>query len=121
MITEFGKLLRKLRIDHSEILKDMAEKLGVSSAFLSAVETGKRNIPESWPDEIAKLYSLDAKTSRQLKELTDSSIKNVKFNIDKAGAAKRQAALVFARNFDDMTEDMAQKLINILQRQKPGE
>ena len=47
MITEYGKFLRKLRIDQGQILKTMAEKLGVSSAFLSAVrksqKLGKKN------------------------------------------------------------------------------
>jgi len=48
MITEYGKFLRKLRIDQGQILKTMAEKLGVSSAFLSAVENGKKKIPKTF-------------------------------------------------------------------------
>ena len=42
MITSLGTFLRKLRLAKGEILKDMAECLGVSSAFLSAVENGKK-------------------------------------------------------------------------------
>ena len=42
MITRFGKELRKIRIDHGEILKDMAEKLQVTPSFLSSVEVGKK-------------------------------------------------------------------------------
>ena len=42
MITSLGRFLRKLRIDQGEILKDMADKLGVSVSFLSAVENGKK-------------------------------------------------------------------------------
>ena len=38
MLTSLGKFLRKLRIDRGEILKDMADKLGVTVSFLSAVE-----------------------------------------------------------------------------------
>ena len=48
MLTSIGRFLRKLRIENGEILKDMAEALGVSSAFLSAVENGKKKMPESW-------------------------------------------------------------------------
>ena len=43
MLTSFGKFCRKLRINNGELLYDMAEKLDVSSAFLSKVENGKRN------------------------------------------------------------------------------
>ena len=46
MLTEFGKALRKIRIDRQQLLKDMANKLGVSSAYLSAVENGKRRMPQ---------------------------------------------------------------------------
>ena len=35
MITAFGKFLRILRMDNGEILKTMAEKLEVTSSFLS--------------------------------------------------------------------------------------
>ena len=42
MLTALGKFLRKLRIDNGEILKDMADKLGVTASFLSAVENGKK-------------------------------------------------------------------------------
>lgn len=45
MLTGIGKFLRKLRIDNEEILKDMADALGVSSAFLSAVENGRKKMP----------------------------------------------------------------------------
>ena len=33
-LTEFGKFLRKLRIDNEELLKDMAIKLNTTPAFL---------------------------------------------------------------------------------------
>ena len=47
MVTSFGKALRKLRIDRGMVLKNMADMLGVSSAYLSAIELGKRAIPDS--------------------------------------------------------------------------
>ena len=44
MLTSLGRFLRKLRIDRGEILKNMAEKLEVTSSFLSAVENGKKRM-----------------------------------------------------------------------------
>ena len=52
MLPSIGRFLRKLRIDNGEILKDMAEALGVSSAFLSAVENGKKKMPEGWIEKL---------------------------------------------------------------------
>ena len=34
MPTEFGKIIRKIRIDNDVLLKDMANALNISSAFL---------------------------------------------------------------------------------------
>ena len=56
-LTEFGKFLRKLRIDNGELLKDMAIKLNTTPAFLSMVETGRRSIPKKLEEEIENSYS----------------------------------------------------------------
>lgn len=45
MLTEFGKLLRIIRINSGDTSKDMAKKLNLSPSYLSAIESGKRNIP----------------------------------------------------------------------------
>jgi transcriptional regulator with XRE-family HTH domain len=46
-MTPFGAKLRALRSDRGITLKDMAAALGVSSAYLSALEHGQRGRP-SW-------------------------------------------------------------------------
>ena len=56
MLTEVGRFLRKLRIDHGEILKDMADKLDVTVSYLSAVENGKRHMPSEWNERICDDY-----------------------------------------------------------------
>lgn len=65
-LTEFGKFLRKLRIDNEELLKDMSVKLNVTPSFLSMVETGRRSIPKKWEEEIEKIYSLNLKQKEEL-------------------------------------------------------
>lgn len=44
-MTPFGDRMRKLRAERNVTLKEMAEALGVSSAYLSALEHGKRGRP----------------------------------------------------------------------------
>jgi transcriptional regulator with XRE-family HTH domain len=44
-MTPFGDKMRKLRAARGVTLKEMAEELGVSSAYLSALEHGKRGRP----------------------------------------------------------------------------
>ena len=42
-VTEFGKFSRKLRIENDELLRDMANKLGVTASYLSAEEIYQKN------------------------------------------------------------------------------
>jgi transcriptional regulator with XRE-family HTH domain len=44
-MTPFGEKMRKLRADRGITLKQMSEALGISSAYLSALEHGKRGRP----------------------------------------------------------------------------
>ena len=44
-MTPFGDRMRKLRAERNMTLKDMAEAVGVSPAYLSALEHGKRGRP----------------------------------------------------------------------------
>ncbi len=44
-MTPFGERIRKLRADQGITLKQMSQAIGVSSAYLSALEHGKRGRP----------------------------------------------------------------------------
>jgi transcriptional regulator with XRE-family HTH domain len=102
MTTEFGKFLRKLRIDCGEIIQNMAGKLGVTASYLSAVETGKRNIPSSWIEEISNLYSLPLEERNDLANAAARSATSVEVEFGNATPEKRDVAILFARKFESM-------------------
>ena len=110
MLTAFGIALRKLRLDCGEILKTMADKLEISSSYLSAIEVGKRNIPEDFISKLCLLYNLDSVRVRELEEAKFESQAEVAFSLDGATLGKREAALLFARKFDDLDELTAEKI-----------
>lgn len=114
MLTVVGKFLRKLRIDRGEILFDMAKGLGVSSAFLSAVENGKKKMPDAWISKLEALYSLSSSQIAELKDAVAETNSIVELNISNASDQNRQLALMFARRFDSLDEDTSKKLINVL-------
>ena len=113
MLTAFGKFCRKLRIENEEILKDMAEKLGVTPAYLSAVEVGKRNIPVEWFNAITSTYALSAKEQRDLQEAIDSSAKQIKINLDNYSERQKQTAVMFARKLSTLNDSELEKLAKI--------
>ena len=114
--TKFGKFVRKLRIDRCEYLKDMADKLGVKPSFLSMVETGNKSIPVSWYESIVSIYSLNEAEQEELKEAMEDSKNSIKINLKNASDLKRQTSVVFARSFDEMSPETAQKILELLEK-----
>ena len=114
MLTAFGKVLRIIRINNNEILKDMAQKLGVTTSYLSAVETGKRNIPHDWSDKIIRLYGLNPEESANIKDAGWKSTNQLKIDIKEAEKSKREMALEFARKFDDLSEEEIRNIMFIV-------
>lgn len=110
-----GKFLRKLRIDHDEYLRDMAGKLGVSVAFLSAVENGKKKMPSDWNRRIVQVYAL---TAGQVKEFTEVVAYDGDGVLDmRLGDMKiedRKLSLTFARKLATMPPERKRQLQMLL-------
>ena len=121
MLTEFGKVLRKIRIDKQILLKNMADTLKVSSAYLSAVENGKRRIPQDWVEKISKEYTLDGEQKAELSKAADNSMLDVKISLDGASEIKRDAVLSFARALDGLSDEELTKIMSSMRKaQKRG-
>lgn len=117
MITEFGKALRKLRIERNEVLKDMADKLQMTSSYLSAIECGKRNIPSDFISRIVDIYQLNEDEIHILHEARDHCIDRIEIKLSGNGGQKRDLALQFARKFDDLDNETAKTILNFLKKQ----
>lgn len=68
MLTEFGKFVRKLRIDRGLVLYEMVQMLEVSSATLSGAECGRRHVPKGWVHKIATAYGLSTEQAAELEK-----------------------------------------------------
>ena len=115
MYTKFGEFMRVLRIKHHEIMGDIADMLGVSLPFLSAVENGKRNVPTDWVDKIVSHYNLSPEETQELLEAIEQSKTQIKLDLKSSEFFQRTAALQFARSFDNMDEDTAKRIIELLE------
>lgn len=96
-ITEYGKVLRIIRMNSGELLKDMASKLDVTSSYLSAIENGKRNIPQEFTEKIIAIYNLDTKTKVDLELAETKSTDCIKLNLKNASAEQQDLAFAFAK------------------------
>ena len=125
-VTAFGKELRKMRIDASEVLGTMAKKLGVSPAYLSSIENGQRDIPENLISALAKTYGLSQERQNELEELK-AQVKgavDVNFEDKKNNADYVETAVMFARDFSKLSEEqilMMKELLEKFQAKPSGE
>lgn len=109
-LTEFGKAVRKARLDVGENISSMATELNLSAAFLSGIETGRKKIPEAVVAAVQRFFSQRGLVIEKLPEMADVANKSVSLE----GLAPQQQMLVagFARtSFDaEMLENMAKLL-----------
>ncbi|WP_375653761.1 MULTISPECIES: XRE family transcriptional regulator [unclassified Bartonella] len=109
MLTSFGKILRKLCLDHSERLLDMAKKLDISVAFLSSVEIGKKSVPVG--QKIIELYALDQEKALLLRKAAYACRKS--FTIKTSDRLRREAVGMFSRFIDIFTQEDLEKFKQI--------
>lgn len=119
MRTGIGEFLRKLRITRDGILlKDMAVDLGVSSSFLSAVESGKKKFPSEWFAKIQEIYNLDEDEFKDLREAVAETNKMVEIDLEGLPMSSQKLAISFARNLDYIDKDTAEFIYNFLEKKK---
>ena len=114
MLTSFGKLCKKIRVDHNQVLYDMAKVLGVKPSFLSSVENGKKNVPENWCDIIHREYGLSTNEYKELLEAKDISKTQVKLNLVDCVDEDRALAFSFAITFEELSSEQKKKIYDIL-------
>lgn len=119
MLTSFGRFLRDLRHQHTELMRDMAERLNVSAAFLSAVETGKKSIPPGWGQLIAHAYKLPAAVAKEMNQAIDESARSVTIDLTGQSTERRSLAVALARQFGDLSDDEMAKLKQAMLLLKP--
>lgn len=114
--TSFGEFVRIQRIKHHEVMGDLARVLDVKVPFLSAVENGKKNVPSEWADKIITHYRLSDEEQKELEKAIEESKTQYKISTGKASSMQRRVALQFARSFDEMDEETALKILELLSK-----
>ncbi len=112
--TEFGKEIRKLRIDKNMTLLNMANKIGMSIAHLSAVETGRRNIHPVLVNKLLSVFTLDDERKEILSTLAYECNKSIKLNLSNTTHQCRQMTTAFGRRFQSLSTDDIKSIQKIL-------
>ncbi|MCB8819217.1 helix-turn-helix domain-containing protein [Microvirga rosea] len=114
-MTPFGERVRQLRRQRGLMLKDMAAHLGVSSAYLSALERGERGKP-TWTliQGVLQYFNIIWDEADELARLADLSDPRVK--LDTSGTDPKTTLLAnrLAREIRTLSERDIETMLGIL-------
>lgn len=114
-MTPFGQRLREMRARQGIPLKDMAAAIGVSAAYLSALEHGRRGKPGFvLMQAIIAYFNVIWDEADELKRLADMSDPRV--TVDTGGLDPRATLLAnrLAREIASLREDDLERLLACL-------
>jgi transcriptional regulator with XRE-family HTH domain len=114
-MTPFGSRLRALRAERGESLKDMADAIGVSAAYLSALEHGKRGVP-TWLllQRIIAHFNIIWDEAEDLQRLAELSDPRIVVDTASLSPLATEFANRLARDIPHLTEGDLARLMAIL-------
>ncbi len=116
-MTPFGQRLRQLRAERGITLKEMARGIGVSPAYLSALEHGHRGRP-GWHlvQRIIAYLNIIWDEAEELAEL--ARLSHPRVVIDTSGLSPEATLLanLLARRIDRLDEGTIRELLQVLEK-----
>lgn len=115
-LTPLGRALRILRIERGWRAKQMAAGIGVSGAFLSAVETGRKPVPADLVERVIRWGSLTPIEIGSL-DLAYAATMPVALRVPETMSAEdRVTAVLLARHFARLTHADLEEIRGIIAR-----
>ena len=110
-MTPFGEKLRSLRAERGVSQKAMAEAIGVSAAYLSALEHGRRGAP-TWTliQKIIGYFNIIWDDAEDLARLAESSHPRVRIDTSGLSPAATELANLLAESIEKLEEAELRKI-----------
>ena len=112
MITSLGRQLRIIRINCDETLKNMSDRIGISSAYLSAIENGNRDMSSEILDKIITEYKIEDELLLRTNYV--KSLKKFKINMKNFSGEKKLLTILLTKKIQSLNQDEVEKIKKIL-------
>lgn len=120
-MTPFGEKVRQLRKTRGITMKQMAKDLEVSSAYLSALEHGKRGKPgPGFVMQVAGYFNLIWDDAEELKELAGLSHPRIVVDTVERSAKATYLANLLSRRINRLDEQTIEDLIARIEQTIPS-
>lgn len=116
-MTKLGRELRKIRLDLGITLYEMATAIGISSAMLSSIETGKKPAPSNLIDKLASEYEAVKGRKTEFVNLANETKNEVRIVLGERSDAN-ELAFAFARKFDSLSSAEISQLMSTFNKSK---
>ncbi len=114
-MTPFGQKIRQLRQSHNITLKEMAQSLQLSSAYLSSLEHGRRGQPSPrMVHQICAYFNIIWDDAEELQRL--AKISHPKITVDTSGLSVEATELAnrLAKNIRSLDKNIIKEMIKLL-------
>ena len=108
-ISEYGKLVRKGRIDAGITMLDMAKSMGVSPSFLSATEAGTKKISDDFLNRVIEFF---ASKGIHIIGIREADVSNKAVSLEGLSTTQQFLVAGFARA--NMSKDQLDAFVKLL-------
>lgn len=115
-LSNFGKTVRKIRIDKNIMQKDMAYEMDYTPAYLSAIESGKRILPDGFLNKLFKVYCFTDEEKGSLVKAAESDTSEFVFKADAYDNATKELLLSISKK--EISRDVVEELLAIVREKK---
>ena len=114
-MTPFGQKVRDLRRQKGVSQKEMASALGVSAAYLSALEHGRRGVPTwAFTQKIIGYFNIIWDDAEEVQRLAETSHPRVVIDTSGLPPAATELANLLAERIGELSEDELHEFIMLL-------
>jgi transcriptional regulator with XRE-family HTH domain len=125
-MTPLGQKIRELRRQKGVSQKDMAAALGVSAAYLSALEHGRRGVPTwAFTQKIIGYFNIIWDEAEEMQRLAETSHPRVVIDTSGLSPAATELANLLSRKIAALDEAAIRRLVADIgsggSRRRPGD
>ncbi|MFL6764004.1 MAG: helix-turn-helix domain-containing protein [Sphingomicrobium sp.] len=117
-------MLRQERKDRGMLLADMANDFGISSPYLSQLETGVKPLQPTFVEKVIRVLDLNRSDAEKLRRAAAQSIAessdSVTIELKPASARDRELATNFALSFNRLKPEAKQRIRDMLRNTNNG-
>lgn len=112
---DFTNIVRAMRQARGELLGDMANKLGVSSAYLSRIENGFSKPSPKLISNIIEVYNLTGKEQEALEAAGYTLQDRNLFDISRMRVRDKKLMIVLGKRLHELSDEQVEAILQIVE------